>query len=953
MRIPRLLAALAAIATTLPLVPGLSGHVSAVPIVEQFRWGVSGPTTRFTGTAISENGAIAFAVIDRSYTSNPPAKGYRSADGGAIWSEMTTMPSRYWQAVDTSADGQVVFATGFVVNQSSGLDDAVFRSTNSGATWVSVLDDASSPSDYFGDVSVSENGNKVVIATSNGLRVSNDQGQTWSVVSSGDITAAELSGNGAVLMVAHRNQTVEKSTNGGQTWSTVYATPRNWSIIHLSSDGQSAIAVATRNDPVAGGLYFTHDGGATWTDAGLSPTFQNGQYAIGAMSPDGNTMIASSYYTAPRVSRDGGATWSVLPTSVTNRITDGWTNFAISNPDSSSLLNSTDSRIIGVTEGHRIARFGFRNAPSVSNRDQYYGRIAGGRTVVIGGQDFTDATAVSFGGTPATSYTVDSDTQITAVTPPHAAGEVVISVSNSMGTSTENITYTYIDTPAPVITAVTPTSVGTAGLSEIQVTGSNFDHLYGITINGNPVLEMGQRDQNTISVIVTELPAGPATLVLTTETGEATAQVTFDPSRNPPDRPYTEITNLNAAGLDNQYVFAFGETADGSLISVGSFQNAGNVAAADCIAVWNNGTWSAIGSDGAGDGSIDCDRGYWLRQVSVAADGHIFVLGRFKLRGSSIEYDVAEWDGSQWIGRLIHGDVVGNVWQIEASSASRVYVAGNFGDFAGIADCNHIAFWDGTRWSCPGSAPGAPALDDWVQQMALSPSGNLYVAGYFTNAGGVDAADYLAMWNGSSWSALGDDGAGGPVIDSNTEVESIAVTQVLGVDVVIISTHQQGPVVRPSVRRYVGGTWSTLINDPWMNFVWTMRILRDGTIMAWGTIGDTATRGLNALGYLRGGAWHALSITTAYGSQNPDINGAYLMSDGRVVINRPTTFGSGNQPHILIFDPVEAEVAASVIPEVVTELPATGHEPTVWPAAVLVLIGVVLRSVGRRRITAR
>jgi len=40
--------------------------------------------------------------------------------------------------------------------------------------------------------------------------------------------------------------------------------------------------------------------------------------------------------------------------------------------------------------------------------------------VTITGARFTDATAVTFGATPAASFTVDSDTQITAVSPPFA-----------------------------------------------------------------------------------------------------------------------------------------------------------------------------------------------------------------------------------------------------------------------------------------------------------------------------------------------------------------------------------------------------------------------------------------------------------------------------------------------------------------------------------------------------
>jgi IPT/TIG domain len=50
---------------------------------------------------------------------------------------------------------------------------------------------------------------------------------------------------------------------------------------------------------------------------------------------------------------------------------------------------------------------------------------SGGTSVVISGTGFTDlaaASAVTFGSVDAASYTLDSDTQITAVTPAHEAG---------------------------------------------------------------------------------------------------------------------------------------------------------------------------------------------------------------------------------------------------------------------------------------------------------------------------------------------------------------------------------------------------------------------------------------------------------------------------------------------------------------------------------------------------
>jgi putative cell wall-binding protein len=70
------------------------------------------------------------------------------------------------------------------------------------------------------------------------------------------------------------------------------------------------------------------------------------------------------------------------------------------------------------------------------------GPEAGGTTGVITGSGFTGTTAVSFGGVAAT-FVVDSDTQITAVSPA-GLGAVSVSVTTIGGTATSVGTFTYV-----------------------------------------------------------------------------------------------------------------------------------------------------------------------------------------------------------------------------------------------------------------------------------------------------------------------------------------------------------------------------------------------------------------------------------------------------------------------------------------------------------------------------
>jgi hypothetical protein len=81
-------------------------------------------------------------------------------------------------------------------------------------------------------------------------------------------------------------------------------------------------------------------------------------------------------------------------------------------------------------------QFTFVNEPpSVSGISPTSGPTTGGTTVTITGANFTGATKVVFGAVAATSFTVVSSTEITAVSPAQAAGFHNIYVTTPNGTS--------------------------------------------------------------------------------------------------------------------------------------------------------------------------------------------------------------------------------------------------------------------------------------------------------------------------------------------------------------------------------------------------------------------------------------------------------------------------------------------------------------------------------------
>ena len=99
-----------------------------------------------------------------------------------------------------------------------------------------------------------------------------------------------------------------------------------------------------------------------------------------------------------------------------------------------------------------------------------------------------------------------------------------------------------------------------------------------------------------------------------------------------------------------------------------------------------------------------------------------------------------------WDNRFgIPGVEGGEVTVVAVAANGDIYIAGRFTE-VGNVKANYIARWDGassTRWAT-GGAPDAIAVD----------GNNLYAVGGFASAGNV-SANGIAFWNCTVWSAVG------------------------------------------------------------------------------------------------------------------------------------------------------------------------------------------------------
>src|SRR4029077_16279893 len=100
--------------------------------------------------------------------------------------------------------------------------------------------------------------------------------------------------------------------------------------------------------------------------------------------------------------------------------------------------------------------------PAITGVSPNAGPQGGGTKVTITGTDFTGATAVNFGLTKATSFTVKSGTSITAVSPA-GVGTVDVTVTTPGGTSATGSADRFSYQAPPTVTGVSPNEGPAAG----------------------------------------------------------------------------------------------------------------------------------------------------------------------------------------------------------------------------------------------------------------------------------------------------------------------------------------------------------------------------------------------------------------------------------------------------------------------------------------------------------
>ena len=155
--------------------------------------------------------------------------------------------------------------------------------------------------------------------------------------------------------------------------------------------------------------------------------------------------------------------------------------------------------------------YSYVTTPAIQSLVPRIGSTLGGNHVVISGSDFTGVSSVTFGGTPAKSFVVDSPTAITAISPPGATGIDMVAVTGSDGTTPSDpaAEFTYV-TRVPTVTSVVFDVGNVGGGDPVTITGTRF--LRGATVyfGSTPAASVHVLSTGTITCIA---PAGSPGIV--------------------------------------------------------------------------------------------------------------------------------------------------------------------------------------------------------------------------------------------------------------------------------------------------------------------------------------------------------------------------------------------------------------------------------------------------------
>ncbi len=192
---------------------------------------------------------------------------------------------------------------------------------------------------------------------------------------------------------------------------------------------------------------------------------------------------------------------------------------AVSPAETAGIVDVTVTTPSGTSPTSPADEFTYEVSPVVSSLSPSAGPLSGGTTVVVTGSGLAGSVGVSFGSTVASSYTVNSATQITATSPPAVAGPVDVTVTTPSGTSGTSAADFFTYEAAPLVSAVSPVAGPLAGSSTVTITGTGLTGATAVSFGATAATSYTVVSPTEIQAVSPAGPVGVVDLTVTTPAG--------------------------------------------------------------------------------------------------------------------------------------------------------------------------------------------------------------------------------------------------------------------------------------------------------------------------------------------------------------------------------------------------------------------------------------------------
>jgi alpha-tubulin suppressor-like RCC1 family protein len=190
------------------------------------------------------------------------------------------------------------------------------------------------------------------------------------------------------------------------------------------------------------------------------------------VSPNRGPVAGGTTVTISGTDLDGGATVRFGANEATGVTVNSSSSITATAPPGTGTVDVIVSTASGTSPPSSTDRFTYVAPPTLTKLSPKLGSAAGGTTVTITGSSFIGVTSVAFGSVEAASFTVNSSTSITAVTPAELEGTVDVRVTTEFGTTPVSTAdrFKFV----PTVTGVSPNGGPAAGGTSVTVTGTGF-----------------------------------------------------------------------------------------------------------------------------------------------------------------------------------------------------------------------------------------------------------------------------------------------------------------------------------------------------------------------------------------------------------------------------------------------------------------------------------------------